>query len=177
MLVSIRNAALCALQRQIHRFFPPIAPQFSLAGINNNILDDYCSATEETTTSLEDSLWFAVPKKKVTRGKKRLKTTLQKRIKLKDNIVIDKRTGELTLKHKLPYNWKNYLPGNAEHAPWMRELIYIHRDGRERERVEGMVGNDRASWENMSVYVREQPMVIGLNRGDACFPYRRGWNP
>ena len=46
-----------------------------------------------------------------------MKTTLQKRIKPKDNIVIDKRTGELTLKHKLPYNWKNYLPGNAEYAP------------------------------------------------------------
>ena len=72
---------------------------------------------EESDSTLEDSLWFAVPKKKVSRGKKRMKTTLQKRIKLKDNIVIDKRTGELTLKHKLPYNWKNYLPGNAEYAP------------------------------------------------------------
>jgi len=121
MLASLRNAALCALQRQINRFFPPIAPQFSLAGMNIS-LDEYCpttttDATTSTPSSLEESLWFAVPKKKVTRGKKRLKTTLQKRIKLKDNIVIDKRTGELTLKHKLPYNWKNYLPGNAEYAP------------------------------------------------------------
>jgi ribosomal protein L32 len=123
MLASIRTAALSAIQRQINRFFPPIAPQFSLVGIHHN-LDYYCpSASAEevdvstTLSPLEDSLWFAVPKKKVTRGKKRLKTTLQKRIKLKDNIVIDKRTGELTLKHKLPYNWKNYLPGNAEYAP------------------------------------------------------------
>ncbi len=115
MLASIRTAALSALQRQIDRFFPPIAPQFSLVGMHHNL--DYHCPSASAESPLEDSLWFAVPKKKVTRGKKRLKTTLQKRIKVKDNIVIDKRTGELTLKHKLPYNWKNYLPGNAEYAP------------------------------------------------------------
>ena len=116
MLASIRNAAICALRRQIDRFFPPLAPQLSLAGfpIDATSLNPH---PEESDSTLEDSLWFAVPKKKVSRGKKRMKTTLQKRIKLKDNIVIDKRTGELTLKHKLPYNWKNYLPGNAEYAP------------------------------------------------------------
>mmetsp|Transcript_17396 Transcript_17396/g.41758 ORF Transcript_17396/g.41758 Transcript_17396/m.41758 type:complete len:118 (-) Transcript_17396:331-684(-) len=117
MLASIRNAAMSALQRQINRFFPPMAPQLSLAGIPALDGGGSVSVEESTNTVLEDSLWFAVPKKKVTRGKKRMKTTLQKRIKLKENIVIDKRTGELTLKHKLPYNWKNYLPGNAEHAP------------------------------------------------------------
>ena len=123
MLTSIRNAAVSALHRQLHRFFPPAAPQFSLAGCH---LDSgsatassswWSPATETTNTTLEDSLWFAVPKSKVSRGKKRMKTTLQKAIKKKDSIVIDKRTGELTLKHRLPYNWKNYLPGNAEHAP------------------------------------------------------------
>ena len=125
MLAPIRQAAF-SLQRQINRFFfPPIAPQLSLAGIplteynnwmdtsNNNNSND----NNNSTTVLEDSLWFAVPKSKISRQKKRLKTTLQKRIKTKDNIVIDKRTGELTLKHKLPFNWKNYLPENAEHAP------------------------------------------------------------
>jgi ribosomal protein L32 len=109
---------MSALRRQIDNFFffPPLAPQLSLAGFPSSF---DVSHDDETTgsTELEDSLWFAVPKKKVSRGKKRLKTTLQKRIKMKDNIVIDKRTGELTLKHKLPYNWKNYLPGNAEYAP------------------------------------------------------------
>jgi len=58
----------------------------------------------------EDAFWFAVPKKKVTRHKKRLKTTAQKRIPLRKDIVIDPRTGEVTLKHRLPANWKNYLP-------------------------------------------------------------------
>ena len=118
MLASLRHAAMSALRRQIDNFFffPPLAPQLSLAGFPSSF---DVSHDDETTgsTELEDSLWFAVPKKKVSRGKKRLKTTLQKRIKMKDNIVIDKRTGELTLKHKLPYNWKNYLPGNAEYAP------------------------------------------------------------
>jgi ribosomal protein L32 len=65
---------------------------------------------QDVTSALQDFLWFAVPKQKVTRHKKRLKTTLQKRIKLKSNIIVDPRTGEVTLKHKLPFNWKDYLP-------------------------------------------------------------------
>ena len=121
MLASIRHAAI-SLQRQINRFFfPPIAPQLSLAGISlteSNWMDtSNNNNNNNSNNSIEDSLWFAVPKSKISRQKKRLKTTLQKRIKPKDNIVIDKRTGELTLKHKLPFNWKNYLPENAEHAP------------------------------------------------------------
>ncbi|KAL7493447.1 hypothetical protein ACHAWT_006649 [Skeletonema menzelii] len=123
LLIShIRDRAISALRQQINRFFPPIAPQLSLAGIPSHYIDSNSLNNVDTSSSslpslLEESLWFAVPKKKVTRGKKRLKTTLQKRIKMKNNIVIDKRTGELTLKHKLPYNWENYLPENAEHAP------------------------------------------------------------
>ena len=121
MLIShIRDKAISALRQQINRFFPPIAPQLSLAGVPSNYFDNTSLNNTDTTSSpspIEEALWFAVPKKKVTRGKKRLKTTLQKRIKMKNNIVIDKRTGELTLKHKLPYNWENYLPENAEHAP------------------------------------------------------------
>ena len=119
MLTAIRNAAISALQRQINRFFPPIAPQLSLAGVPmlDGAMNSAAAAPAESTNVLEESLWFAVPKSKISRGKKRMKTTLQKRIKTKQNIVIDKRTGELTLKHKLPYNWKNYLPGNAENAP------------------------------------------------------------
>ena len=110
---------MSALRRQINRFFPPISPQLSLAGIplDDSYINSNSSMEENNNSTLEDSLWFAVPKQRVSKSKKRMKTTLQKRIKLKDNIVIDKRTGELTLKHKLPYNWKNYLPENAEYAP------------------------------------------------------------
>ena len=60
--------------------------------------------------TVADCLWLAVPKSKISRSKKRMKTTNQKRIKLKENIIVDKRTGELTLNHKLPLNWKDYLP-------------------------------------------------------------------
>jgi ribosomal protein L32 len=56
------------------------------------------------------SIWFAVPKRKHTKSRKRMKTTVQKRIPLKKNIVFDPRTGEVTLQHKLPFNWKDYLP-------------------------------------------------------------------
>ena len=59
-----------------------------------------------------DAVWnMAVPKKKVTRHKKRLKTTVQKRLKPRTDIVHDPRTGEITLRHKLPFNWRDYLPG------------------------------------------------------------------
>jgi ribosomal protein L32 len=61
---------------------------------------------------LADCLWLAVPKRKVTPGKKRMKTTNQKRIQKKDHIIVDGRTGEITLRHRLPFNWKDYLPGN-----------------------------------------------------------------
>jgi ribosomal protein L32 len=59
------------------------------------------------------ALWLAVPKQKVTRHKKRLKTTVQKRIPLRHDIITDPRTGETTLRHKLPFNWKDYLPGQV----------------------------------------------------------------
>ena len=80
----------------------PLVPQ--LAGIPQELPmyeeDRYC----------QGNVWFAVPKSKVSRSRKRMKTTKQKRIPLKKNIIFDPRTGEVTLKHKLPFNWKDYLP-------------------------------------------------------------------
>jgi len=58
----------------------------------------------------EQHIWFAVPKSKISRSRKRMKTTSQKRIPLKKNIVFDPRTGEISIRHKLPFNWKDYLP-------------------------------------------------------------------
>lgn len=58
----------------------------------------------------DQHIWFAVPKSKISRSRKRMKTTRQKRIPMKKNIVFDPRTGEVTLKHKMPFNWKDYLP-------------------------------------------------------------------
>mmetsp|Transcript_11685 Transcript_11685/g.13161 ORF Transcript_11685/g.13161 Transcript_11685/m.13161 type:complete len:143 (+) Transcript_11685:105-533(+) len=58
----------------------------------------------------EQHIWFAVPKSKISRSRKRMKNTRQKRIPLKKNIVFDPRTGEISLRHKLPFNWKDYLP-------------------------------------------------------------------
>jgi len=58
----------------------------------------------------EQHIWFAVPKSKISRSRKRMKNTSQKRIPLKKNIVFDPRTGEISLRHKLPFNWKDYLP-------------------------------------------------------------------
>jgi ribosomal protein L32 len=85
---------------------------------NNNIITENQNQNhhhqqeeeEEEDQQQQQHIWFAVPKSKITRSRKRMKTTAQKRIPLKKNIVFDPRTGEVTLKHKLPFNWKDYLP-------------------------------------------------------------------
>lgn len=101
-----------------------VQPQLALAATSCNygILDrippsfhDFMDEGETTNSSENSGLWlFAVPKKKVSRSRKRMKTTRQKRIPLKKNIIVDPRTGEYTLMHKLPFNWKDYLPNMAE---------------------------------------------------------------
>jgi ribosomal protein L32 len=66
---------------------------------------------DASNLQLDDlSIWFAVPKQKISRMKKRMKTTLRKRIPIRRDIITDPRTGELTLRHRLPFNWKKYLP-------------------------------------------------------------------
>lgn len=116
MMRALTTAATETLQRVSYNLFripPSASPQLCLASIpvSTNMSLNEPSSSSSSTTSLWDSIWnMAVPKSKVSRSKKRMKTTLQKRIPLKKNIVIDERTGELTLKHKLPFNWKDYLP-------------------------------------------------------------------
>jgi ribosomal protein L32 len=70
-------------------------------------LDD---CQDDTSDGDDYSIWFAVPKRKHTRSRKRMKTTSQKKLPLKKNIIFDPRTGEVSLMHKLPFNWKDYLP-------------------------------------------------------------------
>lgn len=99
---------------------PPAAasPQLCLAGLDcdgghyHQHLDDIAASDTSGAGGggLFDALWLAVPKSRKTKGKKRMKTTVQKRIPKKANIVTDARTGEPTLMHKLPFNWKDYLP-------------------------------------------------------------------
>lgn len=79
-------------------------PQPQLVGVGGNL------PCLQEDRMWDNAIWFAVPKQKISRHKKRLKTTVQKRIKLKKNIITDPRTGEVTLMHKLPFNWKDYLP-------------------------------------------------------------------
>lgn len=56
------------------------------------------------------AIWFAVPKSKISRQKKRTKSTLRDRIPLRKDIIVDPRTGETTRSHRLPFNWEEYLP-------------------------------------------------------------------
>jgi ribosomal protein L32 len=54
-------------------------------------------------------IWLAVPKSKISHQKKRVKGTLRDRLRLREDIITDPRTGETTLRHRLPWNWKDYL--------------------------------------------------------------------
>mmetsp|Transcript_88433 Transcript_88433/g.172950 ORF Transcript_88433/g.172950 Transcript_88433/m.172950 type:complete len:125 (-) Transcript_88433:41-415(-) len=89
---------------------PGSAPAFvpQLAGMDMGAMTNHENNTHETNDN--PWIWFAVPKRKVTPSRKRMKTTIQKRLPLKKNIIFDPRTGEVTLMHKLPFNWKDYLP-------------------------------------------------------------------
>jgi ribosomal protein L32 len=83
-----------------------LAPALTNPAFENNLPS---SNSSNGSPSLSDCLWLAVPKSKITRGKKRMKTTNQKRIKTKNHVIVDSRTGEMTLRHRLPHNWKDYL--------------------------------------------------------------------
>jgi ribosomal protein L32 len=84
-----------------HELLPLLSPTTSVVPLP----DTHAGENQE-----QQHIWFAVPKSKISRSRKRMKTTRQKRIPLKKNIVFDPRTGEVTLKHKMPFNWRDYLP-------------------------------------------------------------------
>jgi ribosomal protein L32 len=84
------------------RTAPLLQPQ--LIGISEDLLPEQFDNEEDY------SIWFAVPKRKHTKSRKRKKTTVQKRLLVKQNIMFDRRTGEVTLSHRMPFNWKDYLP-------------------------------------------------------------------
>lgn len=94
-------------QRLFFQNRPQLAMLPQLDGLS---LPQHASWMEPAAQEDNPWIWFAVPKRKHTRSRKRMKTTVHKRLPLKKNIVFDPRTGEVTLKHKLPLNWKDYLP-------------------------------------------------------------------
>ena len=83
----------------------PQQPQLSLLGP-----DDTQQTPVPSTPILDSILQFAVPKKRMSLSKKRMKTTVRDRIPLKSNIIRDGRTRQMTLMHKLPFRWKEYIP-------------------------------------------------------------------
>jgi ribosomal protein L32 len=98
MLWRSLHAAAETVARRL--FAPQMSCSIQLAGVGPG-----------AEVALQEALWFAVPKSKISRSKKRMKTTVQKRIPLRLDIVADPRTGEPTLKHKLPFSWKEtYIP-------------------------------------------------------------------
>ena len=93
------------------------SPQFSLSLDTIAHPSPAYPSTSSSSSILDvimNAIWWAVPKRKVSPGKKRMKTTLQNRISTKSHVIIDRRTGEYTLRHRLPWNWKDYLPENIQ---------------------------------------------------------------
>ncbi len=97
----IRSVTL-AIENLVARFmFQPAVCGLPLAA----------SPSSQATSVFDDmSIWFAVPKQKVSHSKKRLKQAHKNVMRHKENICTCPRTGEVTLKHKLPFNWKDYIP-------------------------------------------------------------------
>jgi len=109
----ISNITMALFLRSIQIAFESIVfsrlfPSLQLAGASTAL------PAFTLSDALQEAIWFAVPKNRITRSKKRMKTTAQKRIKLKQNIVTCGRTGEITLMHKLPFAWRDYIPGGMK---------------------------------------------------------------
>jgi ribosomal protein L32 len=102
--VALTSAGVGSLIHDMWPRNPPLNPTDSSIGNGLPTFNDSNALNDDF------AVWFAVPKQKISRMKKRMKTTLRKRIPLRHDIITDPRTGELTLRHKLPFNWKNYLP-------------------------------------------------------------------
>ena len=99
------------LSSQTNNIFFNQQPQFQLAGIsnieNNNV---------DSSSIFEDlSIWFAVPKSRISKSRKRMKHQRYKVVH-KTNITHCPVTGEVTLMHKLPPNWKKYVDEFGFHS-------------------------------------------------------------
>ena len=104
-LTMIRYLMLASrhLEQRLLQF---LMPQYALAGIGLVVMD----SPPSPSTLPNPALWFAVPKNRTTRRRKRVKNWNKRQIYIKQNIIRDPRTGELTLMHRMPFNWKDYLP-------------------------------------------------------------------
>jgi ribosomal protein L32 len=101
------------VRQRLVTYRPALLPSLTTTGVLPQLLLPVGGVEDESSLWQDDDnngIWFAVPKRKHTKSRKRMKTTAQKRIPLKKNIIFDPRTGEVTLRHKLPFNWKDYLP-------------------------------------------------------------------
>ena len=105
LAARLRHQAIALFEPFGHRF--PLRPQLQPLGVMPSGANS-CETSSSPLDIFSEAFWFAVPKKKVSRSRKRKKTTNQFRIKKKKNIITCPRTGELTLQHKLPFNWKQY---------------------------------------------------------------------
>ncbi|GMH54314.1 hypothetical protein TrLO_g6416 [Triparma laevis f. longispina] len=106
-------------------FTDMLTPQLELAGVNS-----LSTAAPAPLSDLFDSLWLAVPKSKISRSKKRMKHGRYK-LKNKTNIIRDRITGEWTLRHRLPMNWKMFArdDGYGPKVPFFeRTAIFLEQE-------------------------------------------------
>ncbi|KAL7560828.1 hypothetical protein ACA910_013314 [Epithemia clementina (nom. ined.)] len=93
------------LEQHLLRFFLPL-PAVVQAGYGQL----YLPPTSSSSIVPNPAIWFAVPKNRVTRSRKRIKNWKKRQIPIREDIVRDLRTGEITLMHRLPFNWRDHLP-------------------------------------------------------------------
>lgn len=112
-----------------HHQLPHMAAAAAALSLMDVLLGSSHSVVTTSISSLlqdlSNGIWFAVPKSKHSKSRKRKKTTAQKRLPLQKNIVLDPQTGEVTLQHKLPPNWKEYLLPPSAASPKLDWCIMI----------------------------------------------------
>ena len=103
--------------RNVYSLVQPFTSNYRVVEPGLQLAIDGFQRSTTTTTShnnfvnnpLEDmNIWFAVPKSRISKSRKRMKHQLSKIVN-KTHIQPCPVTGEVTLRHKLPPNWKKYL--------------------------------------------------------------------
>ncbi|GMI11987.1 hypothetical protein TrVE_jg13992 [Triparma verrucosa] len=157
MLSNIRGALglsrVMSLVRQIPPqtsssfagFFPRLTPRLELAG---HSLPASTQTATQPLSDLFDALWLAVPKSKISRSKKRMKHGRYK-LKNKTNIIRDRITGEWTLRHRLPMNWKMFAraDGYGPKVPFFERAAIFLEQEEEKKKLEAGAGDTHSDKE------------------------------
>lgn len=106
------------------------------------------SSSNPDPSSLFDSIWLAVQKSKKSRGKKKFKHHRYQQ-KNKTSIIRDRITGEFTLRHRLPMNWRMYArdDGYGPKVPYFERAAIFLDQAEQAAKQQMLFGGDEAKEE------------------------------